>query len=136
MCRGKILFIDDLVTYESKLSDGAEGLEAAFREAVDDYVETCAELGREPQKSLSGTFNVRITPELHKAARLRAVEDDATLNEVVAAAIHCYVNGGQRITNHSHNHFMVAPDDHMFDVYSAAFTAADAYKGAVKSVLQ
>lgn len=136
VCRGKILFIDDLVTYEAALADGAEGIRAAFQEAVDDYLETCKELGRAPQKALSGTFNVRISPELHKAARLRAAEDAVTLNEVVAAAVDCYVNGGQRITNHSHNHFMVAPDDHMFDVYSAAFTAADAYKGAVKSVLQ
>ncbi|MBN4994688.1 type II toxin-antitoxin system HicB family antitoxin [Stenotrophomonas maltophilia] len=138
VCRGKILFIDDLVTYEADLATGGPGIRAAFEEAVDDYLETCKELGRAPQKALSGTFNVRISPELHKAARLRAAEDDVTLNEVVAAAVHCYVNGGQRITNHSHNHnhFVVAPDDQLFDVYSAAVSADFAYKGAVKSVLQ
>lgn len=138
VCRGKILFIDDLVTYEADLAAGAEGIRKAFEEAVADYLETCEELGRAPQKALSGTFNVRISPELHKAARLRAAEDDVTLNEVVAAAVHCYVNGGQRITNHSHNHnhFVLAAEDQLFDVYSAAVSADISYKGAVKSVLQ
>ena len=35
-CRGKVLFIDDLVTYES---DTLQGLQKQFEEAVDDYIE-------------------------------------------------------------------------------------------------
>lgn len=38
---GKISGIDDLVSFEG---DTPEKLETAFREAVDDYVETCQEL--------------------------------------------------------------------------------------------
>lgn len=44
---GKLLFIDDLVTYEA---DTERGIGQAFREAVDDYLETCAVLGRSPQQ--------------------------------------------------------------------------------------
>jgi len=33
---------------------------------VEDYLETCKALGREPQKVYKGVFNVRIEPELHK----------------------------------------------------------------------
>jgi predicted HicB family RNase H-like nuclease len=56
VCRGKILFIDDLVTYEA--ASPAE-LQHAFEAAVDDYLETCAALGRAPRKPLRGSFNVR-----------------------------------------------------------------------------
>ncbi len=41
VCRGKILFIDDLVTYEAQFS---AQLQAEFEAAVDDYLATCAEL--------------------------------------------------------------------------------------------
>jgi predicted HicB family RNase H-like nuclease len=51
VCRGKILFIDDLITYEAM--SPAE-LQTEFEAAVDDYIDTCATLGREPQKPLRG----------------------------------------------------------------------------------
>jgi predicted HicB family RNase H-like nuclease len=44
--RGKILFINDLVTYESP---SLTGLQKEFELAVDDYLETCVRLCREPQ---------------------------------------------------------------------------------------
>ena len=47
VCRGKILFLDDLVTYEA---DTPAKLEEEFKAAVDDYIETCLSLNREPQK--------------------------------------------------------------------------------------
>lgn len=89
VCRGKILFINDLVTYEAALP---LKLQKEFEAAVDDYIETCATLGREPQKSLKGQFNVRIPQELHKAATLRALADNISLNDVVVRALDSYVN--------------------------------------------
>ncbi len=89
VCRGKILFINDLVTYEA--SQPSE-LQKEFEAAVDDYVETCADLGRELQKSLKGQFNVRIPQELHKASTLRALTDSVSLNDVVVRALDAYVN--------------------------------------------
>lgn len=44
---GKLLGIDDLVTLES---ENAEGLEEEFHKAVDDYLEFCSEIGKQPQK--------------------------------------------------------------------------------------
>jgi hypothetical protein len=44
---GKILGISDLVTFESET---ANELLVAFQEAVDDYLETCKELDKEPDK--------------------------------------------------------------------------------------
>ncbi len=44
---GKIEFISDLVNYEA---DTVEQLELEFRKAVDNYLETCAQVGMEPKK--------------------------------------------------------------------------------------
>ncbi|WP_432713010.1 type II toxin-antitoxin system HicB family antitoxin [Pedobacter sp.] len=45
---GKISGITDLVTFES---DSAKLLKPAFIEAVDDYIDTCTELGKVPDKT-------------------------------------------------------------------------------------
>lgn len=89
VCRGKILFINDLVTYESALPSE---LQKEFESAVDDYIETCSTLGREPQRPLKGQFNVRIPQALHKDATLRALADNITLNEVVVRALEAFIN--------------------------------------------
>ena len=89
VCRGKILFIDDLVTYEA---DSPASLRKEFEAAVDDYIETCAALNREPKKPLKGLFNVRIPAALHKAAVLRSIRDNISLNDVAVRAIDAYVN--------------------------------------------
>lgn len=100
--RGKILFISDLVTYEA---DSVKGLNKEFQEAVDDYVATCQEIGKEPQKSFTGTFNIRLEPECHKALAILAATDGRTLNAVMAEAAHWYINernGGTRKVEHLH----------------------------------
>ncbi len=89
VCRGKILFIDDLVTYEAA---SPAKLQEEFEAAVDDYIGTCVSLSREPQKPLKGQFNVRTPPALHKAAVLRALVDNVSLNEVVVRALDAFVN--------------------------------------------
>lgn len=89
VCRGKVLFIDDLVTYESAFP--AE-LQKEFEAAVDDYLETCAMLGKEPLRPFRGLFNVRVTPAIHRSATLRAVADGVSLNDVVVRALDTFLN--------------------------------------------
>ncbi|NLF41700.1 MAG: type II toxin-antitoxin system HicB family antitoxin [Bacteroidales bacterium] len=100
---GKILFIDDLVTYEA---DTPKGLKDEFVAAVDDYLETCRELGRQPNKPLSGTFNVRIGPELHQKLARYAVQNKNSINDEVKKAIaeHIEKPKSQEIHKHFHNH--------------------------------
>ncbi len=88
VCRGKILYIDDLVTYEA---NSPANLVQEFHAAVDDYLETCAQIGKSPQKQCKGQFNVRITPELHRQAQRRATVDETSLNAVVASALNRYL---------------------------------------------
>ncbi len=44
---GKLDMINDLVTFEA---NNANDLEENFKNTVDEYIETCKELGREPKK--------------------------------------------------------------------------------------
>ncbi|ATW93631.1 type II toxin-antitoxin system HicB family antitoxin [Enterobacter hormaechei] len=81
---GKIECIADVVTYEA---DSLPALKRAFEEAVDDYLETCSAIGKQPEKAMSGTFNVRVGENLHKDAYLSAKNQGLNLNEFVKKAI-------------------------------------------------
>ena len=66
---GRIAGINDVVGFHGSSVDE---LTAAFREAVDDYIETCATLGKNPDKPFSGKLMVRVRPEVHAKAALAA----------------------------------------------------------------
>ena len=51
----------------------------------------CSEKGIEPQKVYKGTFNVRISPELHRSLAVYAASHNMTLNSTVEQAIMNYV---------------------------------------------
>jgi predicted HicB family RNase H-like nuclease len=97
VCRGHILYIDDVVTYEA---ENPKDLVKEFRAAVDDYVETCQQIGKAPQKPFKGQFNVRVPPSLHKSASIRALCDGVSLNEVVTLALTTYLNSGSAVNHH------------------------------------
>ncbi len=89
---GKILFIDDLVIFETVKP---EHVQAEFESAVDDYVATCAKVGKSPQKPPSGLFNVRLPRDLHREAIILAGEKNCSLNEVIVMAVSQHLNGDQ-----------------------------------------
>src|SRR5438445_9965869 len=74
---GKLLGIDDLVNFEGA---SVTELRKAFYEAVNDYLATCKELGKEPNKTYKGTFNVRIPADLHKSAAVYADISNVSLH--------------------------------------------------------
>jgi len=81
---GTIEGIDDVVSFEGTT---VADLKKAFEEAVEDYLELCTRLGKSPEKSFKGSFNIRVSPELHKRAFRRAVTKGMTLNQFVQQAI-------------------------------------------------
>lgn len=81
---GKLEMIDDLVTFEANT---AQELEDNFHNSVDEYLETCQSLGREPRKTYKGVFNVRIDPELHKIVYHEALKAGISLNSFVKQAL-------------------------------------------------
>jgi len=86
---GKIIAINDLVTYEGT---SVLAIKKAFKEAVEDYLELCKEHGKSPDKSFKGVFNVRVSTETHRAIAVAAQSKGVSLNEAVASALRMYVN--------------------------------------------
>ena len=85
---GKIIGINDRITYEG---DSVQNLRQDFISAVNEYISVCAELGKEPEKSYKGSFNVRIEPTLHRQLVLYSSSHGKSLNSVVEEAISNYV---------------------------------------------
>ena len=74
---GRLAGIRDGVGFHA---DTVEGLRAAFHEAVEDYLATCAKLGREPQRAYSGQMMFRVNPEVHRRAVVAAELAGKSLN--------------------------------------------------------
>lgn len=75
---GRIAGIADGVGFHA---DTVDGLVAAFEEAVDDYLETCATIGRKPDKPYSGKLMLRVDPNIHARAALAAQLAGKSLNQ-------------------------------------------------------
>lgn len=86
--KGHILFIDELITYAAPT---IPALQEAFVSTVDDYLAHCANAGKLPQRPFKGQFNVRIAPELHQTAVLRAEAEGTSLNNIVVRALRTYL---------------------------------------------
>jgi len=81
---GKIMGIDDLVIFEGT---SVEEIKLAFHEAVDDYLETCKDLGKNTEKEFRGVFNVRVSEKVHKLAVIKAQSENISLNKLVDKAL-------------------------------------------------
>lgn len=77
---GKIVNIDGLVNYEAT---NVEDLQREFKEAVDYYIAYCKEHNLPLHKSYSGSFNVRLTPELHAKVVEKATNVGVSLNAFI-----------------------------------------------------
>jgi predicted HicB family RNase H-like nuclease len=85
---GKLQFIRALVSYEGET---VAELTQAFRDAVDDYLDTCASLGQEPEIPCKGPFNVRVGHDLHLAASVAATQLSISLNDLTRKALSEYL---------------------------------------------
>ncbi|MDO8464571.1 MAG: type II toxin-antitoxin system HicB family antitoxin [Gallionella sp.] len=81
---GKLLYIRALVSYEAET---ASGIEKAFHEAVDDYLDLCKAEGIKPEQPFKGSFNVRVGRDLHRQIALEAVRRGVSLNSLIVAAL-------------------------------------------------
>ncbi|MCY3841799.1 MAG: type II toxin-antitoxin system HicB family antitoxin [Gammaproteobacteria bacterium] len=75
---GRIAGIRDGVGFHA---DTVANLREAFQDAVEDYIETCAKIGKRPQKAFSGQVMFRVKPEVHRKAALAAELSGMSLNQ-------------------------------------------------------
>ena len=81
---GRVAGINDVVGFHG---ESVGDLEAAFREAVDDYLYACATLGKTPERPYSGRVMFRVDPRTHARAALAAQMRGISLNEWAEEAI-------------------------------------------------
>lgn len=81
---GKVIGIKSLLSYEG---NSVQELEEDFESVIDEYLTDCNNRGVEPEQPYKGSFNVRISPELHRTVALYAIEHGKTLNATVEEAI-------------------------------------------------
>jgi len=86
---GQVAFIRDLITYEAIT---LEQLKKEFEYSVNDYLTSCEERNKVPNKPFKGSFNVRIGSDLHREAMMQAQEQGVNLNEFVKQAIEISVH--------------------------------------------
>lgn len=81
---GRLEGIRDLVSYEG---EDVLTLRESFEEAVEDYLATCKEEGRTPETPFKGSFNVRVSPEVHRQAAIIAANKGISLNKYVSEVL-------------------------------------------------
>ena len=81
---GHVAGIRDIVGFHG---ESVAELEAAFREAVDDYIAACKKLGQTPDKPYSGRVMLRLPPEVHARASAAAQVQGLSFNQWAAQVL-------------------------------------------------
>jgi len=81
---GHINGIKDIVGFHGVSVDS---LWAAFKDAVDDYFETCKQTAIAPNRPYSGKVMLRISPELHAEIVMKAEANGKSLNQWAAETL-------------------------------------------------
>lgn len=81
---GKVVGLRSLLSYEGS---SIQELEHDFQIVINEYLEDCKKRNVEPELPYKGTFNVRISPELHRSIAIYAIKHGKSLNAAVEEAI-------------------------------------------------
>jgi predicted HicB family RNase H-like nuclease len=81
---GRVAGLRDVITFEG--ATFAE-IEQAFRDSIDDYLAFCAQRGELPDRPYSGKIPLRVSPEVHRRAAMRAQAAGVSLNQWIAHRI-------------------------------------------------
>ena len=78
----------DLISFEGET---VKELKKDFKDAINSYLQTCKELGKEPEKQCKGSLNVRLGTELHTKAKMKSIEKKISINELIKEAVVAYL---------------------------------------------
>lgn len=66
-------------------------LKKDFKEAIDFYLENCRLANEKPEEQCKGSLNVRLGRELHTKAKIKAIEEHISINELIKNAVTAYI---------------------------------------------
>lgn len=78
---GKVIGISDSISFEG---ESVKDLTDDFHNAVDEYLDFCSSVGKEPQTS---SFSIILSPELHSMASVYASQEGLPLKLFIEDAI-------------------------------------------------
>ena len=81
---GMVINTRDIISFQG---DSVGGLRQAFEDSVNDYLAWCEEDGVKPEKPYSGRLNLRLNPEIHQKAAIRAKMKGISLNRYIEMAV-------------------------------------------------
>ena len=81
---GRVAGLRDVITFEG--TSFAE-VERAFRDSIDDYLAFCAQRGEPADRLYSGRIPLRVSPDTHRRAAMRAQAEGLSLNQWIARRI-------------------------------------------------
>lgn len=79
---------NDLISFEGET---VKELKKDFKDAINNYLGTCKELNKEPEKQCKGSLNVRLGVELHNKAKMKSIEQNISINELIKNAVAAYL---------------------------------------------
>lgn len=81
---GKVDGINDLITFEG---ESVQELKTSFHYMVDGHIKDCEAEKKPLKKSYSGSFNIRLTPQMHRQLAEKALHKGITLNQFLKNVI-------------------------------------------------
>lgn len=84
---GEVLGVNDSLSFNAK---SVNEIIDAFHQSIDEYLELCKEIGKNPDKEFKGMFNIRISPDLHKKLYYKAEEEGISMNSFIERALNTY----------------------------------------------
>ncbi len=81
---GEVVGLKDIITFQGRT---VAELETAFKDSINDYLAWCKKRKEKPEKTFSGTFNLRIPPDLHAKLALQAKGMGVSLNSFITQTL-------------------------------------------------
>ena len=66
-------------------------LKKDFKDAIDHYLQACKDTNTEPEKQCKGSLNVRLGVELHNKTKMKSIEKNISINELIKKAVTAYL---------------------------------------------
>ena len=79
---------NNLIFFEGKT---VKELKKDFKDAIDFYLDNCKLSGETPEKQCKGSLNVRLGTELHTKAKMKSIEQNISINELIKNAVMAYL---------------------------------------------
>ena len=67
-------------------------LKKDFKNAINFYLEDCKQNNEELEQQCKGSLNVRLGVELHNKAKMKSIEKNISINELIKEAVALYIN--------------------------------------------